>query len=139
MEVFTISLEDKDLNYNVLKLKAGNVVKTPAGDIETECVLGVKDFSIIVINYELNATIILGGWKTNARYESNLKSEAYTDPYFSYVLQFNERSIPPAFFSFVKFNKKFLFGVEFTESFMNEILKLPDGSGGIFADRWEIL
>lgn len=139
MQTFTINIEDKNLNYNVLKLKAGNVVKTPAGDIETECVLGVKDFSIIVINYELNATMILSGWKTNAKYEANLKREAYSEPYFSSVLQFNARSIPPVLLNFMKFNANFIFGVEFTLAFMNEILNLPDGNGGIFGDRWEIL
>lgn len=138
MKTFTVNIDDNTFNYNLLKLKAGQTITTPAGDIVTEGILGIKDFSLMVNDYQLTASILLGGWKTSERYEKHLKREQFSESYFSFMLQFDKHNIPPFFLNKIVFDDNYLFGVEFTQPFMVSLLALPDG-GGTFADRWEII
>jgi hypothetical protein len=139
MKDFQIEIDGNNFNFNLLKLKEGQFVKSPQGDLVSTAVLGVKDFSINVNDYELSATMIVGAWLDESKYKGYLKRESFCNSYFTTSLLFDKRNIPLSLLNNIAFDDAYLFGIEFTQIFMQMLLSLPDGEGGTFGDRWAII
>lgn len=138
MKEFQVEIENEVFLYTLLKIKTGKTVKNQNGDEIENVIMGVQDYNVFVQDYKQEVTLILGTWKDENRYNSFLKGEPNCQPYTSPRLLFSENSVPISFLNQLVKDSNFLFGLEFTEQFLNVMLALPD-NGGTFGDTWEII
>lgn len=139
MKDYSIEIDGVTYIYNLLSLKSGQSLKSPQGDVINTAILGVSGFLVDVFEYKITTRLTLGTWKDRAAYEGFLKKEPFSQFYSKSSLEFSERGIPTALLNNLIFDENYLFGVEFSEQFLLTLLNLPDGEGGKFGDKWEII
>ena len=138
MKEFNVEIDGKSFLYTLLQIKTGKTVKNQNGDDIGNVIMGVQDYSVFFQDYKQQVTLILGTWKDADRYNCFLRGQPNCQPYTNASLVFSENSVPISYLNQLVRDKNFLFGLEFTEQFLNVLLALPD-NGGTFGDTWEVI
>lgn len=141
MKIFSIEIDGQNYNYVLLHLKDGQKVKTKTGDYLQDAVMGIVSFDTMTELTDIRANMGLSVFKFSDKYECHLKGEAFCGSEQDFPLQFGTGSdvVPVNFLDMCKRNGNWLFGLEVMEMFLRTLLALPDGEGGTFGDRWEIV
>jgi hypothetical protein len=143
MKTFEVEIEGVFYKYFLLKLKEGQQVKTNTGDYLEGVVMGISQLNDASEIEGYQCSFLLSVFKTNDKYECHIQKQSFCASEIDFNLRFGKNTqvgeIPLSFLNTVNFDSSWLFGREFTQAFLTSVLALPDGEGGTFGDRWEIV